>query len=325
MDDQNQKTGLPAVSLRQMRYALAAADSGNVTEAARQLNVSQPAISAAIAVLEAHYGTALFTRQPGQGVSLTRFGRSLFTEIRGLLKQARSVFDLSESSGPLRGEATIGIYEALAPYYLPAVLQRLASELPEVRVTFFEAELDQLVTRLHDGSADHSITYDVGLDPGIATETLYSLRPFILLPREHPLGAEASARLSCLHHQPLILLDQEASAQYVLGLLHARGVEPSEVIRVKSFELQRSLVANGQGLALSHTRPLVATSYDGKPLVAVPVSDRIAPQRVLLASSRRHRPSPISGAVARSIQNTFSKLPRAAVDGTILINRKKHA
>ncbi|HRX36337.1 MAG TPA: LysR family transcriptional regulator, partial [Aestuariivirga sp.] len=62
MDSDHQKIGLPSVSLRQLHYALAAADSGNVTEAAKKLHVSQPAISAAIAVLERHYGTALFTR-----------------------------------------------------------------------------------------------------------------------------------------------------------------------------------------------------------------------------------------------------------------------
>lgn len=325
MDDAHQKNGLPSVSLRQMHYALAAADAGNVTEAARQLNISQPAISAAIAALEEHYGTALFSRQPGQGVTLTRFGRSLFSEIRSLLKQARGVFSLPETDGPLRGEAMIGIYEALAPYYLPAVLQRLAADLPEVRISFFEAELDHLLAELHGGRADYAITYDVGIDPSLSTQTLYTLRPFILAPEGHRLAKARSARLASLNGQPLVLLDQAASAQYVLGLLHARSVTPASVLRVKSFELQRSLVANGQGLALSHTRPLVATSYDGKALFAVPVNDVLAPQRVLLAASRRHRASPVMEAVAGSIAQTFAALPRAAVDGPVLINRKKRA
>ena len=325
MDAQNQKIGLPAVSLRQMHYALAAADSGNVTDAARQLHVSQPAVSAAIAALEAHYSTQLFIRRPGQGVALTRFGQSLFGEIRSLLKQARSVFDLSEASTVTRGEVTIGIYEALAPYYLPAILARLSATLPDVRVNFFEAELGGLLSRLHDGSADLCITYDVGLDQDISATTLYELRPFILAAARHPLAKSGTARLKDLDGEPLVLLQQEASAQYVLGLLHASRVRPSRVIRAQSFELQRSLVANGHGLALSHTRPLVATSYDGKKLLAIPVTDRIEPQRVLLASSSRHRAAPIAGAVAQEIEKTFAGLPQAAVDDGILINRKKRA
>lgn len=313
MDSDYQKSGLPGVSLRQLNYALAAADAGNVTEAARQLNISQPAISAAIAALEAHYGTPLFRRQPGQGVDPTSFGRSLFIEIRSLLKQTREVLAFSAATGPLRGVATLGIYEALSPYYLPAILVRLSSDLPQVKVSFFEAELDQLASRLHDGSADLCITYDVGLDSDITTQTLYTLRPFILAPGSHRLALTGEAPLSVLDGEPLVLLDQPASAQYVLGLLHARGVIPASVTRVKSFELQRSLVANGLGLALSHTRPLVATSYDGRPLLAVPVSDRIEPQRVLLASSRRHRSSAGQSAVAESIVKSFAELPPAAI------------
>lgn len=314
MDRDHQKIGLPSVSLRQMQYALAAADSGNVTEAARRLNVSQPAVSAAIATLEAHYGTALFSRQPGSGVALTRFGQNLFPEIRSLLRQARSVLALEEHSGALRGEAVIGIYEALAPYYLPAILARLKRELPEVHVSFFEAELDSLVVRLQDGSADHAITYDVGLEADMRTQTLYTLTPFILMPQGHALEAKAAVPLSSLNGQSIVLLDQNASANYVLGLLHALRVIPDRVIRVHSFELQRSLVANGQGLALSHTLPMVSTSYDGKPLAARPVSDVIAPQRVMLVSSARHLPSPVSIAVGTTIADTFNDLPRAAVE-----------
>lgn len=325
MDAQNQKTGLPAVSLRQMHYALAAADTGNVTDAARQLHVSQPAVSAAIATLEAHYNTPLFIRRPGQGIALTRFGQSLFSEIRSLLKQARSVFDLSEASAVTRGEVSIGIYEALAPYYLPAILARLSATLPQVRVNFFEAELGILLARLHDGSADLCITYDVGLDQDIAATTLYELRPFILSAARHRLARAATARLKDLDGDVLVLLQQEASAQYVLGLLHASRVRPSRVIRAQSFELQRSLVANGLGLALSHTRPLVATSYDGKKLVAIPVADRIEPQRVLLAASSRHRGAPIAAAVADEVRKIFAALPQAAVDDRILISRKKRA
>lgn len=314
MDSTHQKIGLPSISLRQMQYALAAAETGNVTEAARRLNVSQPAISAAIATLEAHYGTPLFSRQPGLGVAPTRFGQNLFPEIRSLLRQARSVLALENNSGPLRGEVVIGIYEALAPYYLPAILARLKGELPEVHVSFFEAELDGLVARLHDGSADHAITYDVGLGADMHTQTLYTLTPFILMPQGHALEAHASVPLSAMDGQPLVLLDQNASANYVLGLLHALRVIPDRVIRVNSFELQRSLVANGEGLALSHTLPLVSTSYDGKPLAARSVSDEIAPQRVLLVSSARHLPSPVSTAAGSAIAAAFSDLPRAAVE-----------
>ena len=314
MNTDHQKIGLMAISLRQLSYALAAADAGNVTVAARRLNISQPAVSAAIATLEAHYGAMLFTRHPGQGVVPTRFGERLFTEIRMLIRQASDVLALSESSGSLRGEVAIGIYEALAPYYLPAILTRLAQELPDVRVSFFEVELGQATGRLHDGSLDLCISYDVGLDREVVTQTLYTLRPFILAPAAHRLAEAEEVPVTVLHGEALVLLEHAASAQYVMGLLSARDVKPSRVIRVRSFELQRSMVANGWGLALSHTRPLVTTSYDGKPLLALPVTTRFPPQRVLLASSGRHKPSGLLEAVTTAIRKCFTELPHAAFD-----------
>jgi DNA-binding transcriptional LysR family regulator len=325
MDSYYNKIGLPRLSLRQMHYALAAADCANVTAAARRLNISQPAVSVAIASLERHYGTPLFTRQPGLGMQLTGFGRQVFTEIRELLKHANSVANLSLPNGPLRGEFSLGIYEALAPYYLPAILSGFQKALPEVRVNFFEAPLDALLAKLHDGSADLCITYDVGLDDGFSATTLYELQPFVLVSPDHPLAGKARLRLRQLSGLPLVLLDQEASANYVLGLLQAHGVKPSAILRAGSFELQRSLVANGHGVALSHTRPLVETTYDGKTLHFIQIADDISPQRVLLAASKRHRAAPVTDASRKLIGKLFALLPRASPKNRILIIRKKHA
>ena len=62
------------ISLRLLRYVTAAADCGNVTEAARRLQVSQPSVSAAIAELEHMLGIAIFVRHHAKGVTLTPAG-----------------------------------------------------------------------------------------------------------------------------------------------------------------------------------------------------------------------------------------------------------
>ena len=76
------------LSLRQLRYVVAAADAGNVTEAARRLNVSQPSISSAIAELEAYVGAPLFVRHHARGVTLTPAGERIVNDARLLLKHA---------------------------------------------------------------------------------------------------------------------------------------------------------------------------------------------------------------------------------------------
>ncbi|MFT3988195.1 LysR family transcriptional regulator [Aestuariivirga sp.] len=301
---------MPPLSLRQLHYGLAAAEAGNVTAAARRLNVSQPAISAAIAALESHYGTPLFTRQHGQGVGLTGFGRALFPEIRNLLKEAAGISGFGKAERPVAGEVTLAIYEALAPYYLPALLTRLEKDLPSLRITYREDTLDGMLAGLKDGSADLAITYDVGLDTGFAAATLYELQPFILMHPRHALARARAVRLKELKSQCLVLLDQPASANYVLGLLHGHGVEPQRILRAGSFELQRSFVANGMGVALSHTRPRIDAAYDGKRLMVKPIADALPPQRVVLASAKRHRATRAAEAAAEAIERHFTLLPR---------------
>src|SRR5260221_14707573 len=74
--------------LRQLRYVVAAADAGNVTEAARRLNVSQPSISSAIAEVERYIGEPLFIRRHARGVTLPLAGENIDNNARLLLKHA---------------------------------------------------------------------------------------------------------------------------------------------------------------------------------------------------------------------------------------------
>ena len=80
------------ISLRLLRYVTAAADCGNVTEAARRLQVSQPSVSAAIAELEQMLGVTIFVRHHAKGVTLTPAGQRLINEARLLLKHAEEFY-----------------------------------------------------------------------------------------------------------------------------------------------------------------------------------------------------------------------------------------
>jgi len=87
-----------SLTLKQLRYAVAAADARNVTQAAENLHVSQPSISVAIAQIEAHFGRKLFVRRKGEGVVPTSFGNSFVRQARSLLDQAAELHALGRSA-----------------------------------------------------------------------------------------------------------------------------------------------------------------------------------------------------------------------------------
>jgi len=304
MDSQYQK--FKSLTLKQIAYVLAAAEAGNVTAAARKLHVSQPAVSSAIAALEQHYEIKLFTRLPSKGISLTPFGSKVMSEARLLCDRAQTVAELATPDAKIAGEVLICCYDAIAPYVLPRLLRRLEQRLPTVTVRFSEADLENTAANLKHGRADLAITYDLGLEGDVYEQTLYGLQPHVICSKQHRFAQRNTLKLAELHNQKLILLDQPLSAQYVLGLLRARGAKPDVVMRAKSFELQRSLVANDFGVALSHTLSESHLSYDGLPIYTIPVSDDLIEQKVLLTCMGQNRNRPVLKAVLGEVATLFS-------------------
>ena len=74
-----------------------------------------------------------------------------------------------------------------------------------------------------------------------------------------------------------------------------------------SFEFQRSLVANGFGVALTYTRPFGDRSYDGLPLVCRPIKPVLPPQRLVLAYDQRYRLTPAAEAFKAKALDWFSE------------------
>lgn len=292
-----------SLTLKQLRYAVAAADAGNVTQAAERLNVSQPSISVAIAQIEAHYGRKLFVRRKGEGVSLTSFGATFMRDARGVLEQAAKLNRLGQAAESVSGGVTLGCFTDLAPYYVPALIGAFTKKMPAIAVDFRDAGFDELAAQIGKGSIDLALTYDLGLGSGIERQTLIELRPYAMLPAQHPLARKVAVSLADLAKHPLVLTDQALSWQHIVALFNAGGLEVNVATRASSFELQRSLVANGLGIAVAYTRPKSDQSYDGRKLAIRPISDKLPAQRILLAWAKGEALTPAAGALRDFIKS----------------------
>ena len=270
-------------SLVHLRYFAAAARHGSVTAAARALNVSQPSISAAIARLEEHYGRALLVRQTGRGVVPTPFGAATARRARELIAAFDDLAAPEDADTPIAGEITLGCFEDLAPFFLPRLLRAFSACHPAAHVRIEEMGFEALARAVEEGAVDLALDYDVALPPGTARTTLRRLRPYAMLPADHRLAVREAVSLDELADETLILTAQPQSWQYILGLFRTRGLEPSATRRPGSFELQRGLVAGGQGVAVAYTRPAGDIAYDGGAIACRPIADDLPVQRIVLA------------------------------------------
>jgi LysR family hydrogen peroxide-inducible transcriptional activator len=142
------------ISLKQLRYFLTAAKHKSLRQAAKELKISQPSLSAQIKSLEEALGIELFERTRG-GVTPTPLGRELIPETKVALNAAEAIMDAANfaTKGPT-GTFRLGVSPSLGPYSLPWILPAVRHEFPDVK--FFVREdvpsllVDGLISKDYD-------------------------------------------------------------------------------------------------------------------------------------------------------------------------------
>jgi DNA-binding transcriptional LysR family regulator len=258
------------VSVRQLEYLRAVARLGSVTAAARELFVSQSAVSTALADLEATLGITLFVRSQ-KGMRLTAPGQRAVTAADNVLAGLDQLREsASREREEVEGTLTIGCYATIAPILLPRVIAEFSRRYPLVRFSFVEAAHEALLDDLLNTRIDLAITYHYELDsvrtaPGVTAQPLRSDPPYVLTPVDGALSARERVGLADLASEPLILFDLPPGGDYFLGLFARAGLTPNVRFRTTSFEMVRALVARGLGSALLTQRTVLERSYEDLP------------------------------------------------------------
>lgn len=149
------------MDLRQLRYFQAVAAAGRITTAARELGITQPALSIALGKLESELGVVLFDRDH-RGVHLTESGRTLLevvTQAMALIEDGRQQLTGLENE-PV-GRFVLGCPSALGCYLLPALLPSMLEAFPRVELAIRaassrEVEAAVIGRDVHFGLCTHS-------------------------------------------------------------------------------------------------------------------------------------------------------------------------
>jgi flavin reductase (DIM6/NTAB) family NADH-FMN oxidoreductase RutF/DNA-binding transcriptional LysR family regulator len=178
----------------------------------------------------------------------------------------------------------LGCFQTFAPYVIPALVARLTKLHPKIALTLVETDQVKLIAGLRRNEIEVALMYDFELTEDIHVETMANLIPYVLLPDGHPLAESPALALATLADEPLILLDVDPSRNYFLSLFRDLGLEPRVAYRTGSLEMVRGLVGHGLGYSLLATKPANNMSYDGRALVARPLTDTVRSSRLVLAT-----------------------------------------
>jgi flavin reductase (DIM6/NTAB) family NADH-FMN oxidoreductase RutF len=200
---------------------------------------------------------------------------------------------------------SLGCYQVFAPYVVPALVARLTKLHPDIALTLLESDQEHLIASLRRNDLEVALLYDFDLSDDFSVTPLAELKPYVLLPDGHPLGAHASIALEQLIQEPLVLLDLEPSRDYFLSLFREAGVEPLIGYRTKSLEMLRGFVGHGLGYSILATKPANNMSYDGRALIVRPLSNTVKNSRLVLATLTSRTLSPIAQEFAAHCRSFF--------------------
>ncbi len=243
---------------RRLLDLLAVARYGSFSGAAEAGNVSQPALSQSIAVLEHGLGVRVLERDR-HGARLNDYGKALAFHAQAL----EALLDRAKVDTKLRtlgveGLLTIGITPITAVGLVPLALEQLLSEAPDISVSVVEDLDDRISSMLRSRELDMVVSrLGVNMDyPDLATEPLLLADWSLILRADHPLASLSSVSLKDLDGVKWVLpAGGSAFRRQLENMFAAAGIGwPLRAINTNSILAMKSIVMSSDCVTIMSPR-----------------------------------------------------------------------
>jgi DNA-binding transcriptional LysR family regulator len=282
------------MKLQDLHVLVTVMQAGSMGKAARQLNISQPAVSRSIAELEDAFGVRLLERHR-KGIEATEYGCALlecgvavFDDLRQGVKHIEFLAD------PTAGQVWIGNTLTSANSFITAVIHRLSRRYPSIVFHVVPAGADILHRELNARSLDLVITRSGGpfKEEQFGFETLYDDALVVLAGLKNPLARRRRIELAELVNEPWALPTLESAVtQAAIKAFRTSGLDcPRATLVTSSPEMRIDLVATGRFLTITASR-----FRSRRPqLKVLPVELPMAPMAVGIVTLKNRRLSPVA-------------------------------
>ncbi len=239
------------VTLRQLRAFVAVARHGGFTPAARELHLTQSALSVLVRELERELGLRLFDRTTRM-VRLTDAGRELHGSAEKMLADLEHAVANSRGlAQERRGRVAVAATPLMSAILLPRIIAGYMAAHPGVQVVLKDSVAGQLRRQVHDGEADFGIGTFLAPDPDFVTEPLMVDTLLLACPRKHPLAGKARVRWRDLAGHPFVALPRDnAVGELVRDCLREAGTTVQIAHEVAFLTTVLGMVEAGLGISV---------------------------------------------------------------------------
>lgn len=185
------------MTLQQIEICDRLAALGSFNAVARNLGVTQPAISSALANLEQELGVTIFLRSRS-GIELTRTGRELLPLMKSMIGLSNEIVHRTSTMPNDRGSLRIAGRQGFMQYIFPALLAQLRRSFPLIKVeSALSGEQSEIIEALQTGRADLAFAADPGIK-SIHAETIFRDPVYVCRPKLARGVAHQSSHHYCL-------------------------------------------------------------------------------------------------------------------------------
>lgn len=287
-------------NLSAYRIFYAVANTGNISKAAKELYISQPAISKSIQKLEENLGVKLFDRS-SRGVTLTPEGELLYAHVKSAFETLAIGEDKLRRCMALGiGQLTIGVSATLCKYVLLPYLKDFIKKYPHINISIACHSTNQTLKLLEDGKLDVGL---IGKPAHIKNIDFYSLRQIedIFVATQdylHNLKIRGVNRQHILQNSTLMLLDKEnMTRQYIDNYFEDNQILIQDAIEVSNMDLLIEMAKIGLGVGCV-IRDFVKIELLSNILMEIPLTPPIPKREIGFAYKKDAK---ISKSLARFI------------------------
>lgn len=265
------------ITLRQLEYLVALAETGQVSRAALRCHVSQSSMTIALKNLEQRLGVQLFERH-AKGVRLTEAGERFVLKAQSIVAGVdEAVAEIRNSPDDLSGRVRIGVTETISAYLIPMLVTSLSRQFPNLCIEMIELDRASIEKGLLEEEFDLAFVLVSNMEgrAELEYETMLRSPRRLWLHSDSALQYPESLGLGEIAKNDFILLDMDEHVATVNRYWGAHSLEPKVVFKSSSLEAVRSLVALGQGVTILSDLVYRPFSLEGRRIIRRDLTDNL--------------------------------------------------
>lgn len=241
------------IDLRQLRFAVTAADTASFLRAAKQLNVKQSTLSKKVSALEHRLGITLFERST-RGVVPTDTGRAFLEVARRIVTDADNLLTTAKAVtyGEV-GRLMVGFAGSLSSGNLRLLLGDVLERFPDVQLDALEAGPDRMLSGLQARIVDIAVHASPVEEAGIIKRRLWSERLMVVLPKEDRLTASENLFWTDLRKSIFVMPADRSGpriSQIIRQRLGSHGFQANIITQETSAETIAAMVPYGKFMTI---------------------------------------------------------------------------